>query len=94
MVIDTPNQQGQDESNLKRIFEPLELLQSTDGQVILGTERETGYEGKAANVIRFNEPRRCLTSQKYGDHINLVQKLHELSIKWAHDTYSTEKATL
>lgn len=94
LVIDTPNQQGQDESNLKRIFEPLELLQSTDGQVILGTERETGYEGKAANVIRFNEPRRCLTSQKYDDHINLVQELHELSIKWVHDTYSTEKATL
>jgi len=47
LVIDTPNQQGQDESNLSSINSALELLLSENGQVIIGSERETGVENKA-----------------------------------------------
>lgn len=43
-MVDTPNQQGQDADNLQSIFESLELFLSNEGQVIVGTERETGIE--------------------------------------------------
>lgn len=64
-VIDTPNQQGQDAENLGSIFKSLELFLSDDGQVIVGTERETGLEQKANNVIRLTEKRRCLNNIGY-----------------------------
>ena len=57
-VVDTPNQQGQDAENLGSIFKSLELFLSDAGQVIVGTERETGLEGKASNVIKLTEKRR------------------------------------
>ncbi len=91
LVIDTPNQQGQDEENLNRIFKSLELLQSTDGQVIIGTERNTGLEDRAANVIRFNERRRCLTDEKYAEHVALAHHLHTLGLNWVHDENIAEK---
>lgn len=47
-VVDTPNQQGQDADNLESIFKSLELFLSDEGQVIVGTERETGLEEKLA----------------------------------------------
>ena len=52
-IIGTPNQQGQDTDNLESIFKSLKLIMSDDGQVIVGTERETGMEDKANNVIRL-----------------------------------------
>lgn len=60
-MVDTPNQQGQDAENLGSIFKSLELFLSDEGQVIVGTERETGMEGKASNVIKLTEKRRCLS---------------------------------
>ena len=93
LVIDTPNQQGQDEENLNRIFKSLELLTSTNGQVIIGTERDTGLENRAANVIRFTESRRCLTGKHYSEHLELSQHLHTLGLSWVHDKHSAEKIT-
>lgn len=94
LVIDTPNQQGQDEANLNRIFKSLELLTSTNGQVIIGTERDTGLENRAANVIRFTESRRCLTGEHYAEHLELSQHLHTLGLAWVHDKHLAEKATV
>lgn len=94
LVIDTPNQQGQDEENLNRIFKSLELLMSTNGQVIIGTERDTGLENRAAKVIRFTESRRCLTGEHYSEHLELSQHLHTLGLTWAHDKHLSEKATV
>ncbi len=54
-MVDTPNQQGQDAENLESIFKSLELFLSDEGQVIVGTERETGIEEKASNVIKLTE---------------------------------------
>ena len=51
-MVDTPNQQGQDAENLGSIFKSLELFLSDEGQVIVGTERETGLEGKARSEER------------------------------------------
>ena len=93
LVIDTPNQQGQDEENLNRIFKSLELLTSTNGQVIIGTERDTGLESRAANVIRFTESRRCLTGEHYSEHLELSQHLHTLGLAWVHDKHFSEKIT-
>lgn len=94
LVIDTPNQQGQDEANLNRIFKSLELLTSTNGQVIIGTERDTGLENRAANVIRFTESRRCLTGEHYAEHLELSQHLHTLGLAWVHDKHLAEKVTV
>ena len=63
-VVDTPNQQGQDTENLGSIFKSLELFLSDEGQVIVGTERETGMEEKASNVIKLTGKRRCLNNIK------------------------------
>ena len=64
-IVDTPNQQGQDAANLKNIYQSLNLFLSDQGQVILGTERETGCEDKAAKVIILTEKRRCLTQTSF-----------------------------
>ncbi len=75
LVIDTPNQQGQDEENLKSIDATLGILDSESGQVIIGTERETGHEEKANKVTCLMEERRCLTNIDYKEHIDLVHLL-------------------
>ena len=90
LVIDTPNQQGQDDDNLNRIFNSLKLLQRTDGQVLIGTERETGMEHDAQNVICLKEKRRCLTSEHYAEHLALSQKLHSFGLNWVHEKYIEE----
>lgn len=76
-VIDTPNQQGQDEDNLVGVFKSLKLLLPTDGQVIVGTERKTGLENDASNVIRLIEKRQCLNTVHYTEHIQLLEQLQK-----------------
>ena len=82
-VVDTPNQQGQDAENLGSIFKSLELFLSDAGQVIVGTERETGLEGKASNVIKLTEKRRCLNTINYSKHLELLEELQKTAISWA-----------
>lgn len=76
-VVDTPNQQGQDAENLGSIFKSLELFLSNDGQVIVGTERETGMEQKANKVIILTEKRRYLNNLNYMAHLDLLEKLQK-----------------
>lgn len=75
LVIDTPNQQGQDAKNLKNIDSVLALLMSDEGQVIIGTERETGYEGVANTVTKLFKEKKCLNTEKYQKHIDIVNAL-------------------
>lgn len=91
-VIDTPNQQGQDVDNLQSIFESLELLLSKNGQVIVGTERETGIEKKASNIITLTEKRRCLTNAKYNEHIEFFQMMQKIAIKWVAENHKKPKS--
>lgn len=81
-VVDTPNQQGQDADNLESIFKSLELFLSNKGQVIVGTERETGMEEKARNVIKLIEKRRCLNNINYSKHLELLEELQKAAIRW------------
>ena len=74
----TPNQQGQDEDNLECIFKSMELLLSNKGQVIVGTERKTGLEEKANNIINLSTKRKCLNSEKYNEHINQLQSYQQI----------------
>lgn len=75
LIIDTPNQQGQDKYNLSNIYESLELFINTNGQVILGTERKTGCEEKASNVIQLIDKRRCLKDNRFSIHKALLTHL-------------------
>lgn len=81
-VVDTPNQQGQDVENLECIYKSLELFLSGEGQVIVGTERETGMEDRASNVIELKEKRRCLNDINYNEHIELLEKLQKIANSW------------
>ena len=89
-VVDTPNQQGQDAENLGSIFKSLELFLSDNGQVIVGTERETGMEQKANNVITLTEKRRCLNNINYEKHLELFEKLQKSAIDWVADNYEIQ----
>ena len=86
-VVDTPNQQGQDADNLGSIFKSLELFLSDEGQVIVGTERETGMEQKASNVITLTEKRRCLNNINYEKHLELFEELQKAAISWREHNY-------
>ena len=86
-VVDTPNQQGQDADNLKSIFKSLELFLSDKGQVIVGTERKTGVEQKARNVIILTEKRRCLNNINYEKHVELFEELQKAAIRWKENNY-------
>ena len=90
-VVDTPNQQGQDTDNLESVFKSLELFLSDEGQVIVGTERETGMEEKANNVIKLTEKRRCLNNINYNKHIELLEKLQKAAISWVANNYKMKK---
>ncbi|MBO0995682.1 hypothetical protein [Bacillus sp. SD088] len=78
LVVDTPNQQGQDETNLKNIDLVLDLVLSEKGQFIIGTERKTGFENKANQVIKLTEYKRCLSNEKYLEHKELLSKFDDL----------------
>lgn len=91
-VIDTPNQQGQDAANLKNIYQSFNSLMSNDGQVILGTECETGCEDKASTVIRLTEKRRCLTDNKFSEHQELLSTLQKEAIQWVHNEHLLAKS--
>lgn len=73
LVIDTPNQQGQDGKNLKSIDSILKYYVSGDGQVIVGSERNTGYEGQAKSVILLDKHKRCLKPEDYILHKELLE---------------------
>ena len=90
-VVDTPNQQGQDVDNLQSIFKSLELFLSSQGQVIVGTERSTGIENKASNVITLTEKRRCLNSTKYIDHLELLQRIQKIANNWVAENHKKSK---
>lgn len=90
-IVDTPNQQGQDTENLESIFKSLELFLSKDGQVIVGTERETGIEEKASNVIMLKEKRRCLNNTNYKKHLELFEVLQKCAMKWISEKYKNSK---
>lgn len=76
-VVDTPNQQGQDAKNLKNIDDSLTLFLSLKGQVILGTERRTGYEEKASVVFELKEKKRCLNIEHYEEHMALLAEINQ-----------------
>ncbi len=90
-VIDTPNQQGQDVDNLQSVFKSLELLSSNEGQVIVGTERETGLESVASTVISLSEKRRCLNDADYKEHISLFESLQNEASQWVFDNHKMMK---
>ncbi|MES5265441.1 hypothetical protein [Priestia megaterium] len=74
IVIDTPNQQGQDSANLDKIHTTLEKLVDINGQAIIGTERETGLESKAT-VISLSSVRNCLNKKDYQKNLKLINFL-------------------
>jgi hypothetical protein len=50
------------------------------GQVIIGTERETGYEKSANKIIKLTEYKRCLNTSAYDKHKELLHRLDDYII--------------
>lgn len=75
MVVDTPNQQGQDNENLNYIDNVLSKVMNKNGQFILGTERNTGFETVAANVIRLNDYKQTLQSESFQRHKQIIERI-------------------
>lgn len=90
-VVDTPNQQGQDDENLQSIFKSFELFLSKKGQVIIGTERKIGLEEKASNIIELTEKRRCLNDLHYKEHLDIFESLQKTAINWVSSKHKNEK---
>ncbi len=59
--------------------------------MILGTERETGCEDKAAKVIKLTEKRRCLNQDHFSEHLQLLDILKKEAIRWVHDNHQELK---
>ena len=55
VVIDAPNQQGQDDKHLPAIIKMLLNQRPRDSQLILGVEEPIGVDGSGAEVIRVGE---------------------------------------
>lgn len=65
-VIDTPQQQGQDPKNLKKMIEVLTKSASEDHQVILAVEAlPDGVDVSDYSVINFSKPDRALTKDDF-----------------------------
>lgn len=75
LIVDTPNQQGQDNQNLKNIDKVLSEVLTKKGQFILGTERPTGYEDRAAKVIKLDGYKQTLDSNSYLEHKKYIEWL-------------------
>lgn len=75
LVVDTPNQQGQDDENLKYIDNVMSEIMNTNGQFILGTERETGFETNSANVIKLTKYKQALQPEGFQQHKELIEKI-------------------
>ncbi len=80
LVVDTPNQQGQDVISLESIMGTLELVSEQKGQFILCTERETGYEENAQNIFRLKKKRECLSDENFEEHATFFKNLLELCV--------------
>lgn len=80
LIIDTPNQQGQDSENLEKIYNLLSEFSETKGQMIIASERLTGFEDKVSNFINIGETKKKTLSEKYyNKHLEYLTVLNEIS---------------
>ena len=68
IVIDAPNQQGQDREHLPAVIQFLVRDRPKDSQLILAVEEAVGVSGEEANIVRVGQGKNRLLSEKaYGD---------------------------
>jgi hypothetical protein len=65
VVIDSPNQQGQDEVNLAKMLTFILQEQPRDSQLILGVETLAGVDPADARVIALDRPYGLLRAEEY-----------------------------
>jgi hypothetical protein len=84
LVIDAPQQQGQDEKNLPKIIQFIANDLPKDAQIVLGIETKT--EEHFDNVIELNDPYHLLQPDEYG----AVQQLVDPFLKSMYAALFTE----
>lgn len=75
LVIDSPNQQGQDDLNLPRVLKYIANDLPAEAQVIVGTEMETDHVFDQR--IAFDQPYQLLRSDEYNDVRSVIDPLVE-----------------
>lgn len=78
LIIDSPNHQGQDDDNLSIIYSRLQYLNILNGQLIMVTERPTGFED-IANVLEVNNYRNMLNKTDYQKNSELINDIVKIS---------------
>ncbi len=76
IVVDAPNQQGQDDKHLPAIIKMLLSQRPKGTQLILGVEEPLGLDGSGAEVIRVGERRNQLLRE--ADHEAVSERLKPL----------------
>ncbi|WP_439292118.1 MULTISPECIES: hypothetical protein [Rahnella] len=75
-VVDTPQQSGQDESNLKRMLDTSLGMSKYTGQVIVATETiPNEWNPESVKVIHLTEKRSLLSSEEYNPIIKFIRPL-------------------
>lgn len=76
LVIDSPNQKGQDEINLPKILEFVATKIPQSSQIILGSEIDTEYEFD--NKITLTAERQLLNKEEFGEALSIIEPLASL----------------
>lgn len=75
LVIDSPNQQGQDDINLPKVLNYLASRLPAQAQVIVGSEMDTDCEFD--NKLVLNEPYKLLKDDEYADIERLLEPMRK-----------------
>lgn len=75
VIIDSPNQQGQDEVNLPKVIRFIAQDLPTNVQMIVALETDTDY--RFDNVVRLDEPYRLLHEEEYQGLNDLILPFEE-----------------
>lgn len=76
LVIDSPNQQGQDDVNLPKVLNYLAARLPSQAQVIVGSEMDTDCEFD--NKLVLNEPYKLLQEDEYVDIERLLEPMRKI----------------
>ncbi|GAB1257504.1 hypothetical protein [Aurantivibrio plasticivorans] len=84
IVIDSPNQQGQDHINLPKVLEYVSKKLPTTTQLIIGSEIDTEYEFD--KKIELSQPYQLLSEDEYDDVEKMISTYTESMVGYLEDS--------
>lgn len=81
IVVDEPNQQGQDRENLPRFIEFIFARQPENSQLVLGLEDLHGVDPRDAAIIELHDRDHVLREDEFDDVAGFINPLFEASLR-------------